>query len=151
MGDRTLAEEFAALNEAVRKSHEAIADMKTERRLMAATLTELRNMINGDVKKLLHDEVAKQVADLGKATDQAMRDAVARVDLKVNQYLELSLGTDAYSKLKGLTSIPDMIADERTRSVISTPGNLEQTIQAFGAPALRAAADRGGRDTNHAD
>lgn len=53
MTDLTLAEEYARLNEATRKAHEAIADMRTERRLLA----EERAKITGTVEDLMQEAV----------------------------------------------------------------------------------------------
>ena len=117
----TMAQEFAALNEATRRAHEAIADMRTERKLMAEQLAEVRKELDGSVEKRLDAEVKRQLANLGEATQKAMDDSVERVGRKIDEYLELSIGTDAYSKLKGRQPIPDLIREARKDGRIRCP------------------------------
>lgn len=115
-----LAEEFAALNEATRRAHEAIADMRAERRLLTEQLAAVRAELHNGVKTILEAQVEAAVSELGKATEKAMRDTVARVDQQIDYYLETALGQDAYSRLKGRPTVPEMVAEARRNGTVVT-------------------------------
>lgn len=108
----TLAEEYARLNDATRAAHEAIKDLRTERRLLA----EERAAITKTVTDLMEEAVEAEVGKLAAATQDAMTEAVARVDAKIDEYVAVALGQDKRTRRKGLPSIPEMAEQVAARA-----------------------------------
>jgi len=82
-----LTEAFAAINEATRKAHELIADMRAERALLAADLKAvhdaragLRDDINEQSSELIGECVAAHLAEFEPSVKAQMDRSVAKVD-----------------------------------------------------------------------
>lgn len=110
-----LAREYAALNEATRRAHEAIADMRAERQLLNKELAAARTELADGVKGLLEAEVQKGLQQFHEATRKAMSDAVTHVDEQLQKYLDVALGTDPTNKAMGRMGIPALIREARDR------------------------------------
>jgi len=83
MSAADLAREFAAINAAIQKSHEVLADMRAERKLMGQMLLDVRAEIKDGVQGLVAAEVKKCV------------------------------GTDPQSVREGKTPVPDLVQEAR--------------------------------------
>jgi predicted transcriptional regulator len=105
-----LAAEYARLNEATRRSHEVIADMRAERKLLGELLVEVREATHQRAETMIESAVTAGLQVLGEKTEEAMARSVERVGQKIDHYLEIALGLDALSKAKGREPIPDLIA-----------------------------------------
>ena len=98
MSAEDLAREFAALNAAITKAHELLADLRAERRLLADDLRavdvarrSLRDDINEQCSALIEDCVRTQLAQLHEATTEQMRVSVRKVDESFTQLQNLYL------------------------------------------------------------
>ena len=79
-----LMREFAALNTATERAHQAISDMRAERKLLSALLIEVREATQQRAEALIEAAVVPNVekmnAALLKATDQATDQVFARFE-----------------------------------------------------------------------
>jgi uncharacterized coiled-coil DUF342 family protein len=96
-----LAREFAALNEAARKAHEVLADMRAERKLLAAELKDvhearagLRADINEQCSDLINDCVRTQLETLVPEMQRHHEISVAKVDESFTRLQNLYLCGD---------------------------------------------------------
>lgn len=104
-----LAQEFAALNTAIERAHQAIADLRTERKLLADLLIEVREATQQRASTMIEEAVTAGLKELGDQTEAAMAKAVERVGERIDHYLAIALGQDALTKAKGQESIPELI------------------------------------------
>lgn len=89
------------LREATRLANQVLKDLKQERK----EIIKLLDGIPGKVAELVGDSVVKQLEELGKLTQKAMDDSIARVDTKFEEYSAILLGEDKKSKAKGELSL----------------------------------------------
>ena len=121
-----LAGEFARLNAEVERAHQAIQDMRAERQRMREQLAAIVMTVDDRFEAA----VAAQVDALGKATSDAMRGAVQRVDHKIDRYLELALGYDPAAQRSGKMPLPEIAeliasrAEGRAPRRIPAPGEM---------------------------
>jgi rRNA-processing protein FCF1 len=127
MGDTAtdLAREFAALNAAMTKAHELLADLRAERRLLAEDLkvvdiarAQLRKDINDQCGALIEDCVRTQLEQLIPQMKQQHEFAVKRVDESFTRLQNLYLcgnGPDP-------EPIEDMVIDKIARIIIARRG-----------------------------
>jgi hypothetical protein len=73
------ADDLAALKAATREAHEVLSDLRAERRAMQDVIAGLGPLVERLVGGRIETEVREQMAKLGKATEKAMRDSVAKV------------------------------------------------------------------------
>lgn len=111
MSAADLAREFAALNDAIRKSHELLADMRAERKLMGQLLLDVRAEIKGGVAGLINAEVEKQINVLGVETEEAIRRTVKKVNTIFDNYISVCLGTDPQSVKEGRAPVPELVQE----------------------------------------
>ncbi|HST84637.1 MAG TPA: hypothetical protein VLL08_23065 [Kineosporiaceae bacterium] len=105
-----LVREFAALNTATERAHQAIADMRAERKLLSSLLIEVREAVQQRAETMIEAALTPALELLGEKTKEAMDRSVERVGQQIDHYLELALGQDALAKAKGYEPIPDLIA-----------------------------------------
>jgi hypothetical protein len=115
-----LARELAALNAAIKKSHEALADMRAERKLLAQLLADIRAEIKDGVRALVDAEVEKQIAVLSVETDEAIRQTVKKINTIFDNYIAECLGTDPQSAREGKTPVPDIVRKARSMGMADT-------------------------------
>lgn len=101
------------LRELVREAHGVLKDLRRESR-------EARELVPLLTDELFTAEVKKQTNRLGRATEQAMDQAVERVSQKFDQLAATFLGEDRTSRRRGLTSIPELV-DRRAAGGDNTP------------------------------
>lgn len=83
-------ETTAALREATREAHEAIKDL---RRAIKES-QEARDRIEPDIQKFMEKEVERQLAELGKQTAIAMKEATEKVFKEFDKLSGVLLGVD---------------------------------------------------------
>jgi hypothetical protein len=118
----TLAQEFAALNEATRRAHEAIADMRTERRLLAderkaaeAIRGEIRKMVLDNCGSLIGETVASQLDQFVPDMKEAMEKSKASVEEAFTRLENLYLGkTGPHTE-----SIEDVVIEKIAKIIIA--------------------------------
>jgi len=88
----TTADEVAALREATREAHEALKDLRTERRAVEQLVAGIEGRVQRAVADLIEAQVAEQVAALGKVTEKAMADSVAKVGREFDRLAAIYLG-----------------------------------------------------------
>lgn len=91
-GDRTA--ELAQLREATREAHEALKDLRTERRAIEQLIAGVEGRVRRAVADLIEAQVAEQIAALGKVTEKAMRDSVAKVGREFDRLAAIYVGRD---------------------------------------------------------
>ena len=84
----------------IREAREVLKDLRTEAK-------EARQLVPLLVDQLFEEEVEKQVGELGRATEQAMKDSVDRVVAKFDKLAALLMGEDRTQRDK--PSIPEMV------------------------------------------
>jgi predicted nucleic acid-binding Zn-ribbon protein len=89
---RDTAAELEALRTATREAHEVLKDLRTERRAVEQMLAGIEGRVRRAVADLIESEVARQVAELGKVTERAMRDSVAKVGREFDRLASIYLG-----------------------------------------------------------
>jgi Arc/MetJ-type ribon-helix-helix transcriptional regulator len=108
-----LAADLAAYNRASEKTRQLIADLRAEREMGRALLAEVRDLLTDSGPVIVEKALGPAINLMSEQIGARMREAVERVDQQIEGYLELSLGQDAYSRIKGRQSIPDLIAEAR--------------------------------------
>lgn len=87
-------DEIAVLREATRQAHEALKDLRTERRAVEQLVAGIEGRVQRAVADLIEAQVAEQVAALAKVTDKAMRDSVAKVERSFDRLERILTGQD---------------------------------------------------------
>jgi hypothetical protein len=108
-----LAADLAAYNRASEKTRQLIADLRAEREMGRALLAEVRDLLTDSGPVIVEKALGPAINLMSEQIGARMREAFERVDQQIEGYLELSLGQDAYSRIKGRPSIPDLIAEAR--------------------------------------
>lgn len=121
----TLAQEFAALNEATRRAHEAIADMRAERRLLADE-RKAAEVIRGEITQLINDQCS---AAIGECVDEQLQQFVPAM---VTQMDKSKASIEAtFDELKNLylgmgspntEPIEDLVIDKIARTIVLRRG-----------------------------
>ena len=88
------ADEIEALRQATRQAHEALKDLRTERRAVEQLVAGIEGRVQRAVAVLIETQVAAQVAALGKVTEKAMDDSVAKVGREFDRLAAIYLGRD---------------------------------------------------------
>ena len=73
-----LQPEIETLRALIREAHETLKDLRTERRAVEQLVAGIEGHVQRAVAGLIEAQVAEQVAALGKVTEKAMRDSVAK-------------------------------------------------------------------------
>ncbi|WP_333771001.1 hypothetical protein [Streptomyces sp. IBSBF 2435] len=90
----------------IREARETLKDLRRE-------IRDARTLVPLLTDELFEAEVKKQVGELGRVTEKAMDDAVARVFAKFDKVQALLMGEDPHSRRRGRPSIPDLLAGAR--------------------------------------
>jgi len=88
------ADEVKALREATREAHAVLRDLRHERRAIERSLVEVHERVRQAVGDQIEREVAAQVARLGKVTEKAMRDSVAKVGREFDRLERILTGCE---------------------------------------------------------
>lgn len=88
------ADEVTALREATRAAHEALKDLRQEHRAVKQLVAGIEGRVQRAVEGLLHTEIERQVAELAKVTDRAMRDSVAKVGREFDRLERILTGRE---------------------------------------------------------
>jgi len=88
----TTADEVAALRQATREAHEALKDLRAERRAVEQLVAGIEGRVQRAVTDLMKAQVAEQVATLGEATRRAMDESVAKVGREFDRLAAIYLG-----------------------------------------------------------
>jgi hypothetical protein len=62
-----LAAELAAVNEAVRRAHEAITDLRRERQTLTVLAAEIKAITSKKAEQLIDSEIRRQISVMGPA------------------------------------------------------------------------------------
>ena len=90
----TTADEVAALREATRQAHEVLKDLRTERRAVEQLVAGIEGRVQRAVADLIEAQVAEQIAALGRVTEKAMADSVAKVGREFDRLASIYVGRD---------------------------------------------------------
>lgn len=85
-------DEIAALREATRAAHEALKDLRAERRAVERLAEKVNDLVSSAVESLIETQVAAQLEVLGRVTEKAMRDSVAKVEREFGRLAAIYLG-----------------------------------------------------------
>ena len=88
------AAEIEALRAATREAHEALKDLRTERRAVQQLVDGIEGRVQRAVAALIETQVTEQLAALGKVTRKAMDDSVAKVHREFDRLERIFTGRD---------------------------------------------------------
>lgn len=106
------ADEIQALRAATREAHEALQDLRAERRRVEQLLTQVDDRVKRAVTSLIEEAVKRDLAELGQVTHKAMHDAVAKVCREFDRLARIYLGRDA----DGTETLEELTRRAATRS-----------------------------------
>lgn len=87
-----MTSEVEQLRAAVREAHEVLGDLRRERREVERLVAGIRQQVETSIADRLSKEVEEAMTQLAAATDQAMREAVKRVDQSFEGIVGAMLG-----------------------------------------------------------
>ena len=96
MSAEELAAEYARLNEATRRSHEAIADMRAERKLLSALLVEVREATQQRAEAIVETVVVREVDKMDRAVQKAIAQAEERVFARFERLTKMITGEEGH-------------------------------------------------------
>lgn len=100
-----LAAEYASLNEALRKSHEAIADMRTERQLLTGLLAEVKAATTSSAEQMIEAELNRQLEALAPKVTAELDRAADAVCVKFDRFARILTGEDGPPGSPGLEKL----------------------------------------------
>lgn len=89
-----LAAEYERLNQAIRRSHEAIADMRAERKLLTDLLIEVREATQQRADAMVETEVRRALDQMIPTVNKAMDQAVEKVFAKFDRLTRMITGEE---------------------------------------------------------
>lgn len=97
----------------IREARETLKDLRRE-------IKDARTLVPLLTDELFEAEVKKRVDELGRVTEKAMEDSVARVIAKFDVLYDTLTGQDRQSRRAGKPSIPELL-DARARQGVTSP------------------------------
>jgi ribosomal protein S13 len=84
--------EIEELRQVVREAHEVLGDLRRERREVERLVAGIRLQVQESIAARLSTEVEEAMRQLAEATDQAMRESVARVEQSFDRLAATMMG-----------------------------------------------------------
>jgi hypothetical protein len=91
-----LMREFAALNTATERAHRAIADMRAERKMLAALRIEVREATQRRAEEMVIEEVRRALDEMVPKCKAAVDEAVEKVFGKFDRITKMLTGEEGH-------------------------------------------------------
>jgi hypothetical protein len=92
----------ADAREVLREVHGVLTDMR-------AAIKDAKQTFPSLTREAIHVEVDRQLTELGKTTERAMRESVAKVDREFTRLADIYLGRDGKSRRAGKRDLPTIM------------------------------------------